>query len=42
MSAYDDVALSAITTAGGLVDITSTNGGITDNDSTGVDNVTAS
>ncbi|WP_417389450.1 LamG-like jellyroll fold domain-containing protein [Gimesia sp.] len=42
MSAYDDVALSSITTTGGLVDITSTNGGITDNDSTGVDNVTAS
>ncbi|MCA9021852.1 MAG: hypothetical protein KDA74_17005, partial [Planctomycetaceae bacterium] len=42
MSAYDDVALSSITTAGGLVDITSTAGGITDNDSTGVDNVTAS
>ncbi|QGQ29689.1 LamG-like jellyroll fold domain-containing protein [Gimesia maris] len=42
MSAYDDVALSSMTTTGGLVDITSTNGGITDNDSTGVDNVTAS
>ncbi|WP_417383461.1 LamG-like jellyroll fold domain-containing protein [Gimesia sp.] len=42
MSAYGDVALSSITTTGGLVDITSTAGGITDNDSTGVDNVTAS
>ncbi|WP_417377639.1 LamG-like jellyroll fold domain-containing protein [Gimesia sp.] len=42
MSAYDDVALSSVTTTGGLVDITSTNGGITDNDSTDVDNVTAS
>ncbi|QDT88852.1 LamG-like jellyroll fold domain-containing protein [Gimesia algae] len=42
MSAYDNVALSSITTTEGLVDITSKNGGITDNDSTGAANITAS
>ncbi|QDV16090.1 Extracellular serine protease precursor [Gimesia panareensis] len=42
LSAAGDIALSGITTTGGRVDITSTLGGITDNDSTGVNNVTAS
>ncbi|MEQ8854305.1 LamG-like jellyroll fold domain-containing protein [Gimesia sp.] len=42
ISAAGDIALSGITTTGGRVDITSTLGGITDNDSTGVNNVTAS
>ncbi len=42
ISAAGDIALSGITTTVGRVDITSTRGGITDNDSTGVNNVTAS
>lgn len=42
ISAAGDIALSGITTTGGRVDITSTLGGITDNDSSGVNNVTAS
>lgn len=42
ISAAGNIALSGITTTGGRVDITSTLGGITDNDSTGVNNVTAS
>ncbi|WP_417396525.1 LamG-like jellyroll fold domain-containing protein [Gimesia chilikensis] len=42
ISAAGDIALSGITTTGGRVDISSTLGGITDNDSTGVNNVTAS
>ncbi|KAA0139306.1 hypothetical protein FYZ48_11765 [Gimesia chilikensis] len=42
ISAAGDIALSGITTTGGRVDITSALGGITDNDSTGVNNVTAS
>lgn len=42
ISAAGNIALSGITTTGGRVDITSTLGGITDNDSSGVNNVTAS
>jgi hypothetical protein len=42
LSATDNIALSGITTSGGRVDITSTLGGISDNDSTGINNVTAS
>ncbi|QDT97380.1 cadherin domain-containing protein [Gimesia aquarii] len=41
LSAYDNIAVSAITTTGGRVDITSTNGNITDNDGTTAKNVTA-
>ena len=41
LSAYDNVAVSAISTTGGRVDITSTNGNITDNDITAAKNVTA-
>ncbi|WP_339728232.1 LamG-like jellyroll fold domain-containing protein [uncultured Gimesia sp.] len=41
LSAYDDIAVSAVTTTGGRVDLTSTNGSITDNDLTAAKNVTA-
>ncbi|QDT42993.1 Extracellular serine protease precursor [Gimesia alba] len=41
LSAYDNIAVSSITTTGGRVDLTSTNGSITDNDITPAKNVTA-
>ncbi len=41
LSAYDDIAVSAITSNGGRVELTSTNGNIIDNDSTPAKNVTA-